>query len=409
MGENLTRHVHTDSPRVDNGIHSACHLRGSLVRPELAPILFEAQCWPIAWGCATRETYAINSTRSTGRELEDTAEDLDVLICAPGCVRAQARARGGGSRRRSCARFLPGPRRWKDVGRAGGRFGLYPSVRFSYERSERDVAVHVFLDAVRGLVEWVLERIAPLDGAVPAADKEAFWSWLSALDSPSAAEGALLGYAGVDKESILAAYTTTGRAGAAEHEVLEQVFELEPGWQRRGAQFDAQSSGAAIVFRGLLPTMSVVDILGVLDKLRAFPANPGADEALRALQKSLPPLDARDRDTDYWQGYRLAEAVRAYLGNPDSRLDIEGLLRGIGINVEDVDLEDTEIDGGAVWDNTHGPVLLVNRSSVRARVVWGRRMVLAHELPLSPPHRSRRGPTENHEWPLGAASAGTAR
>ncbi len=373
-GENLTRHVHTDQARVDNGIHwPVVYLARWFVRSW--PELFEAQRWPVPGLRNTRdvcnqldeELVDLEGIAELGR-LEELAVRRDTFVL----THALAAGAAGG--------LVPDLYLGRDGGRISVALGAglaHPSVRFYYERSERDVAVPVFLDAVRGLVTWVLERVGPLDGAIPSADKEAFSGWLSALGSPSAAEAAVLGYAGVDKESLLAAYAEAGRGGD-EQDVLGSVFELEPGWQRHGAQLDGQSSGAAIVFRALLPTMSVGEVLGVLDTLRASPANPGADEALRALQKSLPSVSVRE--TDYWQGYHLAEAVRAYLGNPDSRLEIEGLLNGIGIRVADVELEDAEVDGGAVWDDHHGPVLLVNQCSIRARTRWGRRMVLAHEL-----------------------------
>jgi Zn-dependent peptidase ImmA (M78 family) len=64
---------------------------------------------------------------------------------------------------------------------------------------------------------------------------------------------------------------------------------------------------------------------------------------------------------------------------PRGRLDIEGLLRSLGIEIRQVVLRDPGIDGAALW-RADRALIVVNTSSPRSSTTWGRRSLLAHEL-----------------------------
>jgi Zn-dependent peptidase ImmA (M78 family) len=99
---------------------------------------------------------------------------------------------------------------------------------------------------------------------------------------------------------------------------------------------------------------------------------------LDAMAKRIPALLGEMRD--YEQGYELAVRLRALLGNEDDCFDIEATLQEWGIPVQEIELSDAELDGASVCDDVHGPVIFLNRRSLKASASWGRRMVLAHEL-----------------------------
>ena len=84
----------------------------------------------------------------------------------------------------------------------------------------------------------------------------------------------------------------------------------------------------------------------------------------------------------YEEGYRLAEEVRDELRIEPEQLhvDIERVLDGLGIRVEDVELDIDAIRGVAVAGEGFSPAILVNKTSPYNVNDAGRRFTLAHEL-----------------------------
>ncbi|HSO00677.1 MAG TPA: hypothetical protein VLS89_20435 [Candidatus Nanopelagicales bacterium] len=385
-GKNITQHVHTESQRVDLGLHwPVIYFVRWLVRSW--PKLFEQQVWPLAgWLRNARDVcnlldqrlLEIEDALEAGEDAEDDpdafAEYRDDFVSS----HALASGAAGG--------LVPDVYFARDGDRVSVALGAsktHPNIWFLHERGERDVSPAIFLDAVRGLVTWTLEQIGPLDHPVCARDREELSAWLDRLRQPEGAIATLLGYIGIDEASLSRALgdeAADARPGTKVVDAqIEAIFDLPPEWKQQGALFDPSRSGAAMVFRALSPSLAAPDVLRILQKLRSYPRRSDAGAAIATLQWKLPSLFGGG--TDYDQGYHLAEAVRALLGNTRDGLDIEGLLRSWGIGVEEVAIPDaTDVDGGAVWDEEHGPVLLINPASPRASTRWGRRMVLAHEL-----------------------------
>lgn len=84
----------------------------------------------------------------------------------------------------------------------------------------------------------------------------------------------------------------------------------------------------------------------------------------------------------YEQGYEIARYVRPKLPDTDAsqRIEIEDVLRQLGILVKDIELETDELDAVAVFGRSHGPAILVNRDGVHSQGALGRRATFAHEL-----------------------------
>ncbi|WP_372399776.1 ImmA/IrrE family metallo-endopeptidase [Azospirillum sp. HJ39] len=124
-----------------------------------------------------------------------------------------------------------------------------------------------------------------------------------------------------------------------------------------------------------------VEVLRVaLDAIRAHA--PVDTPALDALGNEALAAKASDLDElrkPYEQGHTVAKWVRNRLALPEGRIDIEGMLRGWGVAIEDIDLGTSLIDAIAAWGD-HGPVVIVNRAGKRSGSPRGRRATMAHEL-----------------------------
>jgi Zn-dependent peptidase ImmA (M78 family) len=388
-GRNVTRHVHEDrSPQLCEGLHwPVIYLARWLARSW--PRLFEQQVWPIPGSyrnardvCRALDTHLLQLEEGADRgtvnddEIDRFAEERDDF------VRSHALAAGAAGGLCPDMYFA----------RDGARLSIAlrsaaapPDVQFLYRPHQRDIEAPLFVDAARGLIGWAHEQIRTIDAPVCVEDRELFSAWLSRVESPAAAEASLFGYMGIAATKLGGMFHSAldrllpapGKEVARLLE-LTQLFELEDSWWKEGASFDPSRSGVAMVFRALAPTLMPRDILGIVQTLRSYPRIDRADGALLAMRGKLPPRTGRQRDFDH--GYALAAAFREQLGNVTGGLDVEAWLQETGICIEELPIADPDVDGGAVWDDAHGPVILVNPGSPRAKTRWGRRMVLAHEL-----------------------------
>lgn len=364
---NLTAHTHTDLGRFDEGLHwPVIHLVRWLVH-NWSDFYYKQQT-PI--GGSWRNARDIsNSLDSRLLALEDTDDEGSIdrfLEVRDSYVLSHAlpAAAGGG--------LFPDVYLLRDGARlslswSNGDVG--PDVWFHLERGEADVGSDEFLECVTRLVDWTCQQLERQPEGTVDADIAAIKDWRGSLDQPAIAAKSLWGYAGIRDFDVTPYLSSEG---------IDEFFGLPSDWSEKGSRFDPSKSSAAILFRAITPLLSPKDSVAILQLLRQFPREPVADEILWKVRTGLP--SRFGNLTDYEDGYSLAIAVREQIGNPTGYLDIEGLLKDWGMKVETVSLRHRDVDGGAVWDADHGPVIVVNAQSPRSGVKWGRRMVLAHEL-----------------------------
>lgn len=117
----------------------------------------------------------------------------------------------------------------------------------------------------------------------------------------------------------------------------------------------------------------------LLDHVRALDLRvcPKLDDLARSASIAVP-----EQGPDFVQGYELARWARANLGDDDpfAAVDPERILRDLGVELVDVDLDTPDIDAVAVFGPNHGPAVFINSSGQHAQGANGRRATLAHEL-----------------------------
>ncbi len=359
-GKNLTAHTHEDSAVFHPGVHwPAIYIARWLVHSWNG--LFEVARWPIP----TLERNARDVALLMDRTLANATDDDDTLLDLRDRFIEQHALQAA-----AAGAVLPGVYLARDGARVSIAWDSPPlgALVFHRSRGEADIPVGAFLQVVRNFVEWVADTISNIVGT---PDHQSLVTWLQRLDSVEQARAVLLGYAGLDD----ALWYTLKPDPAI---TPEHFFELSPGWVTRGASADPTGSSIAVAFRCTSPQMSAEELGLIRDLIRSARPNSAAKAKLDAITNQVP--DVIGDMLDYEQGYQLASYVRASLGNEHAYLDIESLLDGMGIPVQDIELSDTDLDGGVVCDDAHGPVIFVNRGSLKAMSPWGRRMVLAHEL-----------------------------
>lgn len=136
-----------------------------------------------------------------------------------------------------------------------------------------------------------------------------------------------------------------------------------------------------LLYRCARPSLWSDDLLVLLRLTRTLPAG---GVRIRSLQRRRrPPSFPAAITTD---GYDSALALRSALGIPPEAplmgpTDLESwLLPRLAVQVRDVRLADTRVEGAAILKPGHVPVVAVNKSGRFSSTQWGRRMTLAHEL-----------------------------
>ena len=112
-----------------------------------------------------------------------------------------------------------------------------------------------------------------------------------------------------------------------------------------------------------------------------LPASNEGDTAWESLRATRFPPHAIEEDDQKASSWESAWHERIGTAFPDDEfVDVEDVLRQLGVNVVDRDLSDETIRGVALHGAHHRPGILVNpRHSANAQPV-GRRFTLAHEL-----------------------------
>lgn len=375
-GENLTRHIDTTASRYDEGLNwPVIYIVRWLVRNWHA--LFLSQRWPIP-GAYRNARDVCNALDQRLVEAENEADD-DLIVDTMADERdsfVQAHSLAAGA----AGGLVPDLYLARDGDRVSIALGVpkaHPNIWFLFERREYDVPASAFSEAVHGLAEWTLARLEETATADVNVDIEEIGNFLRQLrDTDIAAKDSLLGYIGLGENQVS---TILGALELPKSDVgIDSLFDLPANWRHLGGSFDPSVSGVAMVFRALSPTLAPEDIAHILRRLKSYPKREVAAAKLEQLERALPSVGGTG--TDYAQGYRLAANLRALLGNRRDPMDIRKLIHEYGIGIETISLNDPTIDGGAVWGDNHGPVIILNTCSPRAKTPWGERMILAHEL-----------------------------
>ncbi|MCA9711242.1 MAG: ImmA/IrrE family metallo-endopeptidase, partial [Myxococcales bacterium] len=152
--------------------------------------------------------------------------------------------------------------------------------------------------------------------------------------------------------------------------------------ETRGRGPIASLTVPAMLLRSTAPSLSAADV----DKLVSLTSSPAADPLPLADWQSHEPPPAAGRMAITEDGYERALDLREALAlAPTAPLsrddDLERvLLPRLGVEVVDIQLDDANVDGVAVLNPGHRPLIAVNLSGRFSRSPWGRRMTLAHEL-----------------------------
>lgn len=68
------------------------------------------------------------------------------------------------------------------------------------------------------------------------------------------------------------------------------------------------------------------------------------------------------------------------MGLGKGQVDPEALLRRLGVDIQDIELDEPRLDAIAVWGDQRQPTVMINTRGARARYPTGRRSTCAHEL-----------------------------
>lgn len=367
-GENLFEHTHFDTERFEDGV--------------MWPSVYLARWFVHIWDELFYETpWPIPTSRRNARDVvvalnerlialvdddEGTDEEEQALIDARDRFVAShaLRAASGGA-------ALPAVyfSRHGDQISIAWRPSKGPGRRFHLDYSDRDVRADTFFDAVKGFIEWNRNQVIHQEGA--ASDQALFAQWLESLSAPETPRRALVYQAGLrDRWPRLEA-----KIGSKIN--FEEFFKLKPDWTSRGVMVQASESPIAMAFRCVAPVLGDEELIALRDTIVQVKQTQDGTRRLDDLGSKVGRPISTERD--YEQGYSLAVRLRRELQNPDDYLDIEELLENLGVPVEDYAFGDPAIDGAAVCDERHGPIIFVNPNSRRAQG-WPRRVVLAHEL-----------------------------
>jgi len=245
------------------------------------------------------------------------------------------------------------------------------NTEFHLSRGEADVPAKLFLSVIQEFVSWVLEQL--LDHAPLQSDVTLFQEWLDSLSAEESAKTALLHQTGLRKR-----WPHLSQKDSGEKYEFTDFFELPSDWSQQGVLVQPAISPVTMAFRCVSPVLNDQELVSLRHFITKIESHPDAMSRLDELSAELGrPLST---EKDFEQGYSLAIKLRQVLNNAETHFDIENFLLEMGIPIEEYPLNDSDIDGAAVCDAHHGPLVLVNPNSKKAHNSWSRRMILAHEL-----------------------------
>ena len=144
-----------------------------------------------------------------------------------------------------------------------------------------------------------------------------------------------------------------------------------------GAPYIAELPPAVVMFGGVSPDLGTRDVEGLRDQIVA--AQGGGDtDALGHLvaERRGSALGVPHRD-----GHRFAAELLEDVAPPDDDfVDVRAMCRGLGLNIQEVDLETDSIRGAAIAGEGFSPRIVINRTHYFNQNESGKRFTIAHEL-----------------------------
>lgn len=140
------------------------------------------------------------------------------------------------------------------------------------------------------------------------------------------------------------------------------------------------SCQAALMFGSLSPDIGREDILPLATTMVDLSSPDGEPETISRICHSI---TISTSDPPWRQGYDLAVDLHEYLGTDlvdKTSVDIEHIIKGLGIEVIPLELSDARVRGVAVAGPHHRPGIVINKTHDRNRDRHGSRFTLAHEL-----------------------------
>ena len=140
------------------------------------------------------------------------------------------------------------------------------------------------------------------------------------------------------------------------------------------------SCQASLMFGSLAPNVGRADVLALADVMVALHDSGSASQSFESIRGAAPIEDSGD--PSWRQGYELAERFHDHFGTfvGDAFVDVDGILRTLGVEVVDRGLSDETVRGVAFDGERHRPGILVNSRNSANEHPFGRRFTLAHEL-----------------------------
>ena len=133
------------------------------------------------------------------------------------------------------------------------------------------------------------------------------------------------------------------------------------------------SSLASMMYGSTAPEIGEKDVLLLARSVMALPPSDVQPPRLPASESSVP----------FLEGYETAELLHEHLRTnttSPNAIDIEAILRRLGVYADSILLDDERIMGVAVSRFGCAPSILVNEQHEKNRTSQGRRFTLAHEL-----------------------------
>ena len=136
------------------------------------------------------------------------------------------------------------------------------------------------------------------------------------------------------------------------------------------------SCHAALMYASVTPTITKGDMLTLAGAMVALSSMDPEAEKLAAISRAVPLVTS---DRPWFQAYELAEDIHDQLGGTDT-VDIDATLRELGVEVVEIELDDTSVRGVAVAGPHHRPGIAWKSSCPFNQNPEGRRFTFAHEL-----------------------------
>jgi len=133
------------------------------------------------------------------------------------------------------------------------------------------------------------------------------------------------------------------------------------------------SSLASMMYGSTSPEIGEKDVLLLARSVMTLPPSDVAP----------PRIPATDFSRPFLEGYGIADRLHDHLGTDmtcPSPIDMEDVLRRLGVYTASLDLDDECVMGVAVLRSGCAPSILVNEKHEKNRTPQGRRFTLAHEL-----------------------------